>query len=331
MSPSRINETPSPAGLRPSRTSPRGLAAVAAAGFGVLCLAPPAQAAGDPQACADLRGQLAGLSASRDGGEIDALRARIAAAGCTGFSLRQRPTDTVRAGSAAAPVIQVQAQQEGERPDKFFKKLFPFFFKKDEAPPAAAPQGRPRVLAPQRSGPAKPATVAAPHTPAKPDAKVESFRTYCVRSCDGYYYQIGRATQSGDFARDQSACNNSCPSSQTELFVMRNNDPKATELTSLSGVPYSRTATAFRFRTETTAACTCSGSGAGAGPAPALSTAGGTAATPAAPQQAADTTSAPARATTAAAPATAAPAAQPVVSKPPLRVRSVGPAYLQAQ
>ena len=328
MSATCISQTPPAAGLRLPPASLRGLAAAMAAAAAGLVLSLPAPASA-ATACGDLRARMATLSASRDGGEIDDLRARMAAAGCNGFSAAAAaPLDAgavATGGDAAAPpVIAVQAQPQGERPDKFFRKLFPFFFKPEEAPPPAAPKGKPRVLAPPPKSQPKTA-VGTPHKPVKPDASVESFRTFCVRSCDGYYYQIGRATQTADFARDQAACNNSCPASPTELFVMRNNDPKATELTSLAGVPYSRTPSAFRFRTETTARCTCGTARPISDPAGAAAAGlsvpgapGGGAAVPAAAVN-----------QTPAAPESA--VVKPVVATPPLRVRTVGPTFLQDQ
>ena len=45
-----------------------------------------------------------------------------------------------------------------------------------------------------------------------------TFRTICVRTCDGFYYPISAATSSARFAEDEKACRASCPATEVQLY-----------------------------------------------------------------------------------------------------------------
>ena len=46
-----------------------------------------------------------------------------------------------------------------------------------------------------------------------------SYRTMCVRTCDGYYFPISNATGPAAFRHDANRCASMCPASETKLFV----------------------------------------------------------------------------------------------------------------
>src|SRR5262249_47893821 len=47
-----------------------------------------------------------------------------------------------------------------------------------------------------------------------------TYRTLCVRLCDGFYFPIGFATTNGKFAEDARQCERLCPS-RSRLFAYR--------------------------------------------------------------------------------------------------------------
>ena len=84
-----------------------------------------------------------------------------------------------------------------------------------------------------------------------------SYRTLCVRLCDGSYYPISNATQPGNFLTDEEKCQSSCPSSQAKLFYHANPGQDVEQMVALDGERYADMANAFRFRTEYVKDCRC--------------------------------------------------------------------------
>src|SRR6185312_7928840 len=46
----------------------------------------------------------------------------------------------------------------------------------------------------------------------------DTYRTFCVRTCDGYYFPMSPASSRGQFARDQKNCQAACPNAEMQLF-----------------------------------------------------------------------------------------------------------------
>ncbi len=84
-----------------------------------------------------------------------------------------------------------------------------------------------------------------------------TYRTLCVRSCDGYYFPISFSTVPGQFAADQQTCQSMCPGADVNLYVYHNPGEDPGQMVSIDGQPYSALPTAFRYRTEFDPACTC--------------------------------------------------------------------------
>lgn len=83
-----------------------------------------------------------------------------------------------------------------------------------------------------------------------------TYRTVCVRLCDGYFFPISFATTREHFARDAAACESSCRTS-ARLYIYPNPGGEPEEMTDLEGQPYSALKSAFLFRTNYNASCTC--------------------------------------------------------------------------
>lgn len=84
-----------------------------------------------------------------------------------------------------------------------------------------------------------------------------TYRTVCVRMCDGYYFPISYSTVPSRFPDDQRACLRECPATETALYTYRNPGEDINQAVSLSGQPYSGLPSAFRYRREYTPACSC--------------------------------------------------------------------------
>ncbi|MEM7301128.1 MAG: DUF2865 domain-containing protein [Pseudomonadota bacterium] len=85
-----------------------------------------------------------------------------------------------------------------------------------------------------------------------------SYRTMCVRMCDGYYFPISHATGSQNFARDAEACASMCPGTSTDLFVHPAKTEDTDNMMSVSSeIAYSNLGTAYLYRERVVPSCTC--------------------------------------------------------------------------
>lgn len=88
-----------------------------------------------------------------------------------------------------------------------------------------------------------------------PRQSAATYRTVCVRLCDGYYWPISFATTRSSFERDAAKCEASCGGAK--LYVYRNPGEEADDMVDLRGQPYKRLTTAFLYRTQYDAQCKC--------------------------------------------------------------------------
>jgi hypothetical protein len=84
-----------------------------------------------------------------------------------------------------------------------------------------------------------------------------TYRTLCVRTCDGYYFPISFATVQSKFAEDEETCRNLCPAAEVSLYIHRSPGEESEAMVSLAGEPYVSLANAFKYRKEYDKACTC--------------------------------------------------------------------------
>ncbi len=84
-----------------------------------------------------------------------------------------------------------------------------------------------------------------------------TFRTVCVRSCDGYYFPISFSTIPNKFADDQRTCQRECPATDAQLYTYRNPGEDINQAVSIGGQPYTALPAAFQYRKEFNAACSC--------------------------------------------------------------------------
>jgi len=88
-----------------------------------------------------------------------------------------------------------------------------------------------------------------------------TFRTVCVRTCDGGYFPVSFATYQQRFQDDERTCKALCPATEATLFTYRNPGEDINQAVSIGGQPYTSLPNAFKFRTEFNPSCACKAAG----------------------------------------------------------------------
>ena len=84
-----------------------------------------------------------------------------------------------------------------------------------------------------------------------------TYRTMCVRMCDGFYFPISFSTLSSRFSQDDVTCQQKC-AAPARLFVYRNPGETVEQMTSWEdGQNYEMLENAFRYRREFVKGCSC--------------------------------------------------------------------------
>ncbi|MCV0427453.1 MAG: DUF2865 domain-containing protein [Roseibium sp.] len=84
-----------------------------------------------------------------------------------------------------------------------------------------------------------------------------TFRTLCVRTCDGYFFPVSYSTGKSQFVNDEARCTEICPAAETELYVHRNPGGDQSKMLSLAGELYSEQPFAYRYKSEYVEGCSC--------------------------------------------------------------------------
>src|SRR6266513_1723974 len=92
-------------------------------------------------------------------------------------------------------------------------------------------------------------------------AQSGTYRTVCVRTCDGVYFPLSFATVPARFPDDERTCKNLCPAAEASLFSYRNPGEDMNQAVSINGQPYSSSPNAFRYRQEFNPSCACKAAG----------------------------------------------------------------------
>src|SRR5262249_23219851 len=83
-----------------------------------------------------------------------------------------------------------------------------------------------------------------------------TYRTVCVRLCDGYYFPISSAVPRRHLARDARRCQRSC-GAEGRLFYHSDVNADIADMTDLEGRLYSKLPSAFLYRTAYFPNCKC--------------------------------------------------------------------------
>ena len=85
-----------------------------------------------------------------------------------------------------------------------------------------------------------------------------TYRTLCVRSCDGYYFPISFSTIPSRFDDDSNLCQNMCPNRDVSLYYHPIPAEDSEEMISYrTGQPYTDLPMAFSYRKQVNEACSC--------------------------------------------------------------------------
>lgn len=89
-------------------------------------------------------------------------------------------------------------------------------------------------------------------------AKVgKTYRTMCVRTCDGYFFPVSFSTGKRNFKKDAKTCKSSC-GAPTRLYYYPNPGSELEDMVSYRGKKkYKKLKNAFRFKKEFIADCRC--------------------------------------------------------------------------
>lgn len=91
-------------------------------------------------------------------------------------------------------------------------------------------------------------------------SKIEPYATYrtlCVRTCDGYYFPVSFSTLPSKFASDAAQCTERC-AAPAELFVYRNPGEEPEQMVSSDGQrAYNDTPNAWKYRKQFVKGCSC--------------------------------------------------------------------------
>ncbi|WP_299814660.1 DUF2865 domain-containing protein [uncultured Roseibium sp.] len=170
--------------------------------------------------------------------------------------LKQVRSQLARQNCNAPAARQAKTGQDGtqEKPRSLLSRLFN---------PGSQTEQRSQAdvnLASAKSGDREIAAVRARKNSAASRVRLPSggtFRTLCVRTCDGYFFPLSFSTGKNQFAYDEARCSEICPAAQTELYVYRNPGGDQAQMTSLAGALYSEQPFADRYKTEFVEGCSC--------------------------------------------------------------------------
>ena len=205
------------------------------------------------RACRPFEMRLARLlgSGRADGAEGRSVRSMLRMRGCSGASVsRAAPRRSVKSpGLAAAPAAVVK-----QAPRRVRRSAAKPTVAATRSSAAAGTKGK---LKPRRKGTVPPAASQTNADLAGMSTAGGTFRTLCVRTCDGYYFPISYSTTRDHFKADQATCQQMCPAAEAGLYYhdVRKGGPE--DMLSVDGTPYRKLPAAFIYRTSLDQSCTC--------------------------------------------------------------------------
>jgi hypothetical protein len=99
--------------------------------------------------------------------------------------------------------------------------------------------------------------VAPPPGPDTVPPQSGTYRTVCVRTCDGGYFPLSFATVPARFPDDERTCKALCPATEATLYAYPNPGGDINQAVSINGQPYTALPNAFRYRSEYNPSCSC--------------------------------------------------------------------------
>ena len=87
---------------------------------------------------------------------------------------------------------------------------------------------------------------------------IDDGTSYCVRTCDGYFFPVGNP-DAGDLEAHDQACARACPAAATAVYVAPAGSRGIEDAINRKGERYEVLRTAFNHRTQMDNACSCTG------------------------------------------------------------------------
>ncbi|MGQ4272524.1 DUF2865 domain-containing protein [Terrihabitans sp. B22-R8] len=84
-----------------------------------------------------------------------------------------------------------------------------------------------------------------------------TYRTVCVRTCDGFFFPVSFATNESRFPEDENICRRTCPGTEAQLFTYPNPGGTLEQAVSTTGQPYKDMPNAFKYQTQFVKDCSC--------------------------------------------------------------------------
>lgn len=96
-----------------------------------------------------------------------------------------------------------------------------------------------------------------PQLPPEVQPSSSTFRTVCVRMCDGFFFPISYAAHPSRFAQDEAMCQKTCPGTPAQLFTYPNPGGDMTQAANMNAQDYTSLENAFRYQKEYVKDCSC--------------------------------------------------------------------------
>jgi hypothetical protein len=189
--------------------------------------------AGQSAQCGPVNTQIQQMRSNLD--QINSSLAQLRGGGGGGQDSQRRSVLLALAQNNCGPQYAAAAQQSG--PGAFFNNLFGGGNNNNPNPTIA------------------------PGVPGDLGAQSGTYRTVCVRTCDGGYFPISFATVPQRFPDDEKTCKALCPAAEASLFTYRNPGEDINAAVSINGQPYSALPNAFHYRNEFNPSCACKAAG----------------------------------------------------------------------
>ncbi len=87
--------------------------------------------------------------------------------------------------------------------------------------------------------------------------KSSTYKTVCVRTCDGYYFPMSNYAGPNRFPSDEALCQRLCPATEVQLFAFGSSGADIKSATNMAGQPYMSLPNALRYRKELVPQCSC--------------------------------------------------------------------------
>jgi hypothetical protein len=88
-----------------------------------------------------------------------------------------------------------------------------------------------------------------------------TYKTVCVRTCDGFFFPVSPSTVPSRFPDDERTCKQLCPAAEAALYAFRYPGEDINQAVSISGQPYTSLPNAFKYRQEFNPQCSCKAAG----------------------------------------------------------------------